>query len=256
MRELFLRHGPLLFCGLTFAISLVAGLLAFRIGGSKTFSSPQALPFLLLAIWSPNLAALVCAGFEGRLAELLSSLRAGASLHIWLVALLPMLIALVVAAREPTSQSLAASSWLALIFLNLIMGPLGEELGWRGYLLPRWIPVLGSVGAAIAVGLVWALWHLPLWFLPSPHSTMSFPLFAATVLCFSIIITGLWMGGASLWPAVLFHLAANVGVGWVESTTSMTSNDIYRASVPFYVIAAVITALWLGRQTRGLCDIV
>ena len=39
----------------------------------------------------------------------------------------------------------------------------GEEIGWRGFLLPRLLPRLGPWGASAATGVIWALWHLPLY---------------------------------------------------------------------------------------------
>lgn len=47
-----------------------------------------------------------------------------------------------------------------------ILAPLGEEYGWRGLLLPAWSRRWGPATAALAVGLVWALWHAPTWLLP------------------------------------------------------------------------------------------
>lgn len=50
---------------------------------------------------------------------------------------------------------------LAMALIWPVMAALGEELGWRGFLFPRLVPRLGLVGAAIVVGLIWGLWHLP-----------------------------------------------------------------------------------------------
>jgi hypothetical protein len=58
--------------------------------------------------------------------------------------------------------------WAAVFFATLILGPFinglfgfGEELGWRGYLLPKLLP-LGKPRAYVLLGIVWGLWHLPL----------------------------------------------------------------------------------------------
>jgi uncharacterized protein len=54
-----------------------------------------------------------------------------------------------------------------VIFLwVLLFSVAGEETGWRGYLLPRLLDRTGPVRASLALGLVWALWHLPLWAMP------------------------------------------------------------------------------------------
>jgi membrane protease YdiL (CAAX protease family) len=63
-------------------------------------------------------------------------------------------------------------SWSVLLSLSvynystLLGGPLGEEPGWRGYALPRLEHDLGPVRASMVLGLLWAPWHLPLFFYP------------------------------------------------------------------------------------------
>jgi hypothetical protein len=90
---------------------------------------------------------------------------------------------------------------------------LGEELGWRGYLLPR-LPFLGSTRALLVTGLVWAAWHLPPIFLtPLYHSDgnrwLTVPLFVATIVGGSFFFGYLRLWTGSVWPAVLAHSAHN-----------------------------------------------
>jgi membrane protease YdiL (CAAX protease family) len=61
----------------------------------------------------------------------------------------------------------------------------GEEYGWRGYLLPRLMP-LGETPATLVIGVIWALWHLP------------------------VLISGVLLGGFSLWLIVPIHLCVVV----------------------------------------------
>ena len=63
-----------------------------------------------------------------------------------------------------------ASYLLPLILINLLMGPLGEELGWRAFLYPAIKEKYGWLASALITGTIWALWHAPLWFLDSPQS--------------------------------------------------------------------------------------
>lgn len=253
MTDVLCRHDWLWFVALTVVLSTAAGLGAFAIGGERTFESPRALPLLLVAIWSPNLVALAMSAATGRLGGLLRSLASPGTPEAWAIALLPLAIAGSLALASPVARVVAVP-WVALVGMNLVMGPLGEELGWRGYLLPRLIPSLGWVGAALAVGVIWALWHLPLWFVPSPQRAMSYPIFFATVVCFSVILAAVWRAGeGSLWPIVAFHLTANVAVGALEVSGILQGDASYRAALPIYAVAALVAAAWLASMTRGAC---
>jgi len=248
------RYDLLLYVGLTFALTGMAGLAAFSIGGAHTFDSPRALPLLLIAIWSPSLAAITMSAWRGGLADLLEPLLRPGTPEAWVVALLPLAIAGTLAVQGTEALRPGAPTIVSLVAMNLIMGPLGEELGWRGYLLPRLVPALGWVGAALAVGFIWAIWHLPLWFVPSPQRAMSFGVFFATVICFSVVMTAAWKaGGGALGPMIAFHLTANVAVGLLEVSGVMSGDSAYRAALPIYAVAALTATAWLASTTRGHC---
>lgn len=233
---------------LTFTISTVAGLGAFAIGGAKTFESPTAMPLLLLTIWSPNVAAvMVTVGAGDSVRDLLAPLLDGAPPAVWAMALSPLAVAAIIGGRLGGVPSLSPTTVVALVGMNLVMGPLGEEVGWRGYLLPRAVDEHGVVVAGLIVGVVWAVWHWPLWFLPSPHREIPFPVFAATVVCFSMIMTAIWWAGdGALGPVVVFHLAANVGVGWLEVGERTDGPTAYRRGLPLYAALAATATMWLA----------
>lgn len=61
---------------------------------------------------------------------------------------------------------LSPSMPFGFMIFFLIYDGLGEEIGWRGFALPRFQENLGSFGGSIVVSVLWALWHLPLFFMP------------------------------------------------------------------------------------------
>ncbi len=139
-----------------------------------------------------------------------------------LLALLSLITARVLSGTFPTLDAPAAwssqpLSLLGLVVLTFFFGPLPEELGWRGYALPRlqfkWGPLLSS----LVLGLVWNLWHLPLFFIPGTYqaelgfASLRFWIYSLNLMSQSILMTALMnaSGGATL-TAILFHYMTNL----------------------------------------------
>lgn len=92
---------------------------------------------------------------------------------------------------------------------------LGEELGWRGFLLPRLLP-LGRARALVFSGAVWGLWHAPVVLLgynyPDDH-LLGVPAMVGTTVTFGVILGWVRLTTASVWPAVVGHAALNAAAG-------------------------------------------
>ncbi len=102
-------------------------------------------------------------------------------------------------------------AWL-LIGIGQLWAAVGEEYGWRGYALPRIQDRFGSLIAALVVGLFWALWYLPLFFVPhSYQSSLPFSLFLISRVLDSILYTLVYnRTGRRLWSVMLLHGAQNL----------------------------------------------
>jgi membrane protease YdiL (CAAX protease family) len=108
------------------------------------------------------------------------------------------------------------ATYLALLLINTpisTVATLGEEYGWRGYLLPRLLP-LGQVKASLVVALIWAPWHLPLLFDglnyggKNPFAVLGFML--ALTAGLSLLLTRLYVAaGASVLVAAVAHASFN-----------------------------------------------
>lgn len=173
----------------------------------------------LLALFGPLLGAVVVLGAtEGRqgLAGLWRkfALRRGHLRWLMIAVALPLLLTVPVWWLERRFGAAPAFSLTPISALSLVLAFLivGEEVGWRGfalpYLLKRWPPLWSGAG----LGVIWALWHLPNFFLPGfPHRGLPFTAFVLMIVSFSILFTGLYLRTqGSLLVAVVFHAALNL----------------------------------------------
>lgn len=103
---------------------------------------------------------------------------------------------------------------------------LGEELGWRGFLVPELLKVTGFTSTAFISGMVWAAWHYPILLFADYNSGST--LWVA-LLCFTIMVVGMsvvmnWfrVQSGSLWTAVLLHASHNV---WVQNIFGPLTTD-------------------------------
>ena len=87
---------------------------------------------------------------------------------------------------------------------------LGEEIGWRGFLIYELRKVLSFTGVSIFSGFVWAAWHWPLLVYYSSNMLLEIVNFFIVIISMSFIMTYYTFKSKSLWPAVIFHAVSNV----------------------------------------------
>jgi membrane protease YdiL (CAAX protease family) len=215
---------PLLtFLSVTFAITWIAWFSADALspGGAATGASGVVF---YLGVFAPGIVALVMTWrADGRPAvgTLLGRL------FQWQVGLRWYAFALgymaVVKLAAAVSHRIVAGAWpafgedpvilmiLAAVFSTVILGQAGEELGWRGYALPRLAARFGMGWASVLLGVIWAVWHLPLFFLAGTSTTdQSFTLYLLQVTALSVAVAWVYHNtGGSLLLTMLLHAAIN-----------------------------------------------
>jgi membrane protease YdiL (CAAX protease family) len=113
-----------------------------------------------------------------------------------------------------------ASFTLGIVFMatggviqNLAM-TLGEEIGWRGFLVPELAKQMSFTKASLVSGIVWAIWHSPLLLFADYNAGTSrwYALSCSTVTCVSLSFMLAWLRlkSGSLWPPALFHASHNL----------------------------------------------
>jgi uncharacterized protein len=124
----------------------------------------------------------------------------------------------------------------------------GEEIGWRGYALPRLVERMGFAGGSIVLGVMWACWHLPLFVLRVPGNNeygQSFTVWTLGVTGLSVAMAWLYLRTNQSLPVVmLMHAAVNNSPHFVPPLVADARN-VFSLHAP---LAAWLTTafLWVG----------
>ncbi|MEO9006640.1 MAG: CPBP family intramembrane glutamic endopeptidase [Candidatus Dormibacter sp.] len=145
------------------------------------------------------------------------------------------------------------SPWLLVLpfLLYSILTTIPEEVGWRGFALPRMQERWGAVYASLAVGALWGLWHLPDFFYPQAvQSGISFPLFLAGTLSTSILFTWVFNGTAgSLLMVSVLHSSFNATDVFLPLLPQVTGTTL-QLWLWVAVITLVAVTLAMARRLR------
>lgn len=255
---MIVKRPVLTFFAATFALSWLAWAVAASIPESA--SALRALVFLL-GTFAPGIVALllssatheVSGGESGALALLSRIIRWRVPVRLYLFALLYMaVIKLLVALATRTltgawprlGETNAALMLAAIVFSTWAQA--GEEVGWRGYALPRLAERFGLTSASLLLGLIWAAWHLPLFFIRAGDTFgQSFPLYALQLIAMSVALAWLyWRSGGSLLLVMLMHCAMNNTKDIVPSVVPGATNPW--AWSPSPTARLTVGFLWIG----------
>jgi membrane protease YdiL (CAAX protease family) len=243
-----------------FVLSILLFLLLFAAAGiAFTLDAPAWLQYLTQALssWSPNFAAvIVTAAISGSagVRKLLSGFLKWRVRPVWyLVAIVaPLALGYAVAGIYCLSAgrlsgvlaSFTVPTVLATVLSHLFRGPLGEEVGWRGFALPRLQERHSALKSSLILGLVVVVWHIPTFFiqgLTGPALLLFIVSFVVALMSFTVVMTWLYNNtGGSLLLATLMHLSFNVAL-----TLSAMSLETQVAilAVLYFVLALLVTLI-------------
>lgn len=216
------RVGLVWFFLLTFAATWALWLWPDALPSGRSGVFALGGPVFLIGVFAPGLVALVLTAMrDGRasLFELLARIgRWQASWQLYAFAIAYMMLtklaaALLVRIATGAWPTFGTTPWPLLLLAGVatFWGQAGEELGWRGYALPRLASATGLGPASMLLGVVWAVWHLPLFFIPDTGSDgQSFPMYLLHVVAMSVAMAWLyWRAGGSLLLVMLMHASVN-----------------------------------------------
>jgi uncharacterized protein len=191
-----------------------------------------------LAIFGPTLAGLILTaalykvdGLRQLIARLSpSKVRVRSWLTVILLPFVIMIVALTIALLPSGSfpTKLISRIWILPLLLEALRifflgGPLGEEIGWRGFALPRLLDHNSPFKASLILGLIWGLWHMPIYFVSGSGQndmlksggsfSMLFPAFVVWTIGLAVLFTWVYKKTKeNLLAAILFHTAVNTAV--------------------------------------------
>ncbi len=231
------------------AIILVLGGLA-----SMVFDAPPAVMtgITILGSWSPTIVLLLMlkklqpgmtiAGFYKRAFSDRLSIPLLIAIPVLVFGVFLAAVGLVSAVAQTSfAAQLALPSALAgAVLLTVFQGPSGEESGWRGYLRPELEGRYGFLKGNLILGLVWAFWHAPLWFVASDYAGWEALIYIAAnivVLTALTLIMGIFMKRCNnLFIAFWIHFCFNLSLRFF-------AGDVYFFAIISVLYAVVALAL-------------
>ncbi|WBW97345.1 CPBP family intramembrane glutamic endopeptidase [Oceanirhabdus sp. W0125-5] len=112
---------------------------------------------------------------------------------------------------NPISLKIQPLYMLIMYFPIMIIGGGLEELGWRGFVLPELLKSFSPIISSLILGVIWAIWHLPLFYL-LPHTSqyaMNFPFYLCGVIGITFMMTWVYIKTQSTLLSIIYHAAFN-----------------------------------------------
>jgi membrane protease YdiL (CAAX protease family) len=160
----------------------------------------------------------------------------------------------VAASYQPLTLSLVLSYPAAFASTFFLGGPLGEEPGWRGFALPRLQPLYGPLAGTVILGVLWALWHFPLFWsgVWTPPTIPNMIMFVVMITALTVVMGWVFNNAkGSLLITMLMHASfntfANKVVAPLFPARLLDEYGLLPELVGFGVLALLVIAVTRGR---------
>lgn len=153
-----------------------------------------------------------------------------------------LMIMFLVAKNSEVDSIFTISSWGMLIYFfikNLLAGPLGEEIGWRGFAQIELQKKHSPLKASIIIGFWWGMWHLPIWFttgLVGIDLIKYILFFMIAIISTKIVMTAFYNLNQNLIVPIIIHQFFNFFLGLINGILI----DLLMYNAIFYFIVAVL----------------
>lgn len=220
----------LVFMALAYGISWICWLPIVKFIPLNLSESPIFVILLLvIGIYSPTISAILGSAIIGgrpAVKDLIKKYILWRVSIVWYIAAIlffPLVYSLSVFAYRISNGSIGSINYgvlpiiPVLVFVSIFLGPLGEELGWRGFVLPYLERKYGFIKGSFVIGVIWTFWHSPLFWAKSGTAISGYPVTFLLVTTYLLFITGssfifTWLyinTNGSILLAILLHLSMN-----------------------------------------------
>lgn len=155
--------------------------------------------------------------------------------------------------KQLTDLMASPLMWPLAAFISFMSGPWSEEFGWRGYALEPITSSYGTIRGTVALGLLWGVWHLPLYFMPATwHGQMGFQLagfwtFMALSVGMSFIMTWVYQNtNRSILSGLLIHFTSNFSAQLIAPS----SDRLEVLRVLLILGVGIVGIVWGSRKTK------
>jgi membrane protease YdiL (CAAX protease family) len=260
-QENFIKRQPVLwYYVFVFAISWGGILLALGLGGFLGLTAKPETQLMVggpISLLGPSISGiLMTAILYGRagLRQLLGRLgkwRVGAGWYAFALLLPPVLFTAAVLVLGRTPGIVTATDKMAMLLDGLISGLMVaffEELGWTGFATPELRKRHGVLATGLIMGVLWGVWHFPLfaasaWASTSPPPALMLPVMLFSFLIpFRILMVWLYEHTRSLLLSMLMHLPLVVAQ-FVLSATNSTSAEIATGNLIFMALLWIVVVV-------------
>ncbi|MGE7920077.1 CPBP family intramembrane glutamic endopeptidase [Viridibacillus sp. NPDC093762] len=181
---------------------------------------------------------------------------------IMIQAFIFLMIMFLVSNNSEADSIFTISSWGMLIYFflkNLLSGPLGEEMGWRGFALMELQKKHSPLKAAIIIGFWWGMWHLPIWFTTGYEGIdlIKYMLFfMIAILSTTIIMTAFYNLNQNLIIPIVIHQFFNFFIGIINGNLIdlMMYNAIFYFVVALLIIVINPKKVLYGKEATNIVD--
>ncbi len=136
----------------------------------------------------------------------------------------------------------------------IIIGPFSEEYGWRGYFLDKLQENFSPINSAIITGIIWGLWHLPLFFMVgTSQKVLNIPFFGFLIDTTAVSIIMTWIinnSKSSIWSAIFFHWIYTYMAQVVSTGVKISIIYNWLEPLPYVIVSIIIIIRWKNGRSK------